>query len=70
MVGLFVSEAQVVQVFRKIGEEGAKSFWGTEHDENIYPLPGVEFLAVRSLIMEKKLFRVVSKVRNIDTEWF
>ena len=60
----------MAQVFRKIGEEGAKSFWGTEHDENIYSFPGVEFLTVMFLIMEKNPSRIVDKVRNIDTEWF
>jgi len=70
LVELFALEAQVGRFFRKIRGEGAKSVWGTEHDENIYSFPGVEFLKARSLIIEKKLFGIVNKVRDIDSKWF
>jgi adenosine deaminase CECR1 len=56
------TEAQAEYIVRKIRNEENISVWGGEHDDIPHPFPGMEFLTARSLIVQTKIFKILSKV--------
>jgi adenosine deaminase CECR1 len=55
------AETQAEHIVRKIRKEENISVWGGEHDDIPHPFPGMEFLTARSLIVQTKIFNILSK---------
>ena len=61
------AEVQAEKLVRDIRKEEAISVWGAQHDEIPHPFPGMEFLTGRSLIMQTKIFKIMTKVNLTPT---
>ncbi|KAH8826921.1 hypothetical protein DL96DRAFT_1669676 [Flagelloscypha sp. PMI_526] len=55
-------EAQADAVVRQIRAEEAKTIWAAEHPEIIHPFPGMQFLTGKQLVMQTKIFKLLSKM--------
>ena len=62
MDSLSTTEAKAEEIVRALRAEEAISVWGAEHENIEHPVPGMEFLTSRSVILRTKVFNVLHKV--------
>ncbi len=56
------TEAQADAVLRQIRAKEAETIWREEHPDIKHPFPGMEFLTGKRIIMQTRVFEILSKV--------
>lgn len=56
------TEAQADAVLRRIRAKEAETIWREEHPDIKHPFPGMEFLTGKRIILQTRVFEILSKV--------